>query len=190
MIKSEIRKFFLEKQRNLPPSEHCRKSAVVTEQLFKNVDFSNLRLVNCFITLKKNNELDTSQIFKRIWHEFSYVITTTPRVNFETYTLENLCISPDTKLIENKWQILEPVGNEIVEAEKLDVVFVPLLAFDKLGFRVGYGKGFYDKFLTKCRADCQKIGLSLFPPVEKINDVEDFDIRLDLCVTPERIWRF
>lgn len=72
----------------------------------------------------------------------------------------------------------------------LDAVLVPLIAFDARGFRVGYGKGFYDRFLKTCRADCLKIGLSLFPPVEKIADTADFDVKLDACATPEKIWRF
>ena len=68
----------------------------------------------------------------------------------------------DTKLVKNKWNILEPAESESVEIERIDVCLVPLLCFDERGFRVGYGKGFYDKFLSECRADCLKIGLSLF----------------------------
>ena len=73
-----------------------------------------------------------------------------------------------TKLTVNRWHILEPTGNETVEIGKLDAVLVPLLCFDERGFRVGYGKGFYDKFLKNCRRDCLKIGLSYFTPVEEI----------------------
>ena len=70
------------------------------------------------------------------------------------------------------------------------MVLVPLLCFDESGHRVGYGKGFYDRFLTKCRPDTQKVGLSYFPPVKEITDADSFDIRLDLCLTPEKVWRF
>lgn len=190
MIKAKLRQHFLAQQKSLSQNEQHEKSGKIIQNLFENFDFNGKCFVNCFITLEKNNELDTSQIFERLWGEFPHITTTAPRVNFERGALENVRVSPDTKLIENKWQILEPEGNEIVDAEKLDAVLVPLLAFDEFGFRVGYGKGFYDKFLAKCRADCQKIGLSLFPPVEKIDDVEDFDVRLDSCVTPERVWQF
>ncbi len=190
MKKDQLRKIYLDKQKTFSQTKWCVKSKQAISLLFENFDFSVKRFVNCFITLEKNNEFDTWHIFKRLWNEFPHITTTAPRVNFETNLLENVRISPDTKLIENKWWIFEPEGDKVVETEKLDAVLVPLLAFDERGFRVGYGKGFYDKFLKDCRADCRKIGLSLFPPVEKIDDVEDFDVRLDFCVTPERVWQF
>jgi 5-formyltetrahydrofolate cyclo-ligase len=67
---------------------------------------------------------------------------------------------------------------------------VPLLAYDKHGNRVGYGKGFYDNFLSKCKPETIKIGLSFFPPEDKIDDVSENDVNLDFCVTPEGIISF
>ena len=64
------------------------------------------------------------------------------------------------------------------------MVLVPLLCFDRSGHRVGYGKGYYDRFLRKCRADCKKIGLSMFDPVDEITDAGESDVRLDLVITP------
>ena len=72
----------------------------------------------------------------------------------------------------------------------IDVVFVPLLAFDTNGNRVGYGKGFYDKFLSQCQPETIKIGLSFFEAEEEIADVYQDDIRLDYCVTPNKIYDF
>ncbi|MDQ3180555.1 MAG: 5-formyltetrahydrofolate cyclo-ligase, partial [Acidobacteriota bacterium] len=79
-------------------------------------------------------------------------------------------------------------ANELIETEKIDIVLVPLLCFDRKGFRVGYGKGFYDRFLKNCRTDCLKIGLSYFAPIKEISDVQDFDVRLDFSITPEEIF--
>ncbi|MDQ4121041.1 MAG: 5-formyltetrahydrofolate cyclo-ligase [Acidobacteriota bacterium] len=190
MKKAELRKIYLEKQKSLSQEERRDKSEQVIQLLFDNFDFSDVRYLNCFITLEKNNELDTFEIFQKIWREFPRVTTCAPRINYEMNVLENVLASPITKYAPNKWGISEPEGNELIEPEKLDVVLVPLIAFDERGFRCGYGKGFYDKFLRKCRADCRKIGLSLFPPVEKIEDVEDWDVSLNACVTPEKVWRF
>jgi 5-formyltetrahydrofolate cyclo-ligase len=67
------------------------------------------------------------------------------------------------------------------------VVFVPLLAFDKKGHRVGYGKGFYDRFLSDCKPETIKIGLSFFEAEESISAILPSDIRLDFCVTPTEI---
>ena len=69
---------------------------------------------------------------------------------------------------------------------EVDVVLVPGLAFDEGGHRVGYGRGFYDRFLALCRPDCLKVGLSYFEPISQITDIHAGDIRLDLLITPER----
>jgi 5-formyltetrahydrofolate cyclo-ligase len=55
---------------------------------------------------------------------------------------------------------------------------------------VGYGKGFYDRFLSDCRPHCIKIGLSFFEPEIDIVDVLESDIKLDYCVTPESVFTF
>lgn len=94
------------------------------------------------------------------------------------------------ELALSDWQIHEPSHNETIASNEIDLVIVPLLAFDERGYRVGYGRGFYDRFLAQCRPDAQKIGLSYFPPVERIDDVNEFDIKLDSCVTPGKVWRF
>ena len=77
-----------------------------------------------------------------------------------------------------------------MQDSNIDVVFVPLLAFDKLGHRVGYGKGFYDKFLRGCRPKIIKIGLSFFEIEKPIEDTHLNDVNLDYCVTPKHIYMF
>ena len=190
MKKAELRKIYLEKQKSLSPDERRDKSEQVVRLLFDNFDFSNVKFLNCFITLEKNNELDTFEIYQRLWREFPAIITTAPRINREMDVLEMVVASPTTKYVQNNWGILEPAGDDLIEPEKLDVILMPLIAFDTRGFRCGYGKGFYDKFLRKCRPDCRKIGLSLFPPMEEIEDVEGWDVPLDCCVIPDNVWKF
>ena len=86
--------------------------------------------------------------------------------------------------------IPEPINALEVPANKIEVVFVPLLAFDKKGHRVGYGKGFYDLFLSECSPDVIKIGLSFFNAEDSIEDVYENDVRLDYCVTPNEVYEF
>ena len=73
---------------------------------------------------------------------------------------------------------------------EFDFVFVPMLAFDMNGYRVGYGKGFYDRFLKYCKDSCVFIGLNIFDKQIKIDDIEESDIPLDFCVTPKKIIKF
>jgi len=69
-------------------------------------------------------------------------------------------------------------------------VIVPLLAIDKRGHRVGYGKGYYDKLLSQCKPTCMKVGVTLFEPIEEIEDVNEMDVPLDYCLTPASYIKF
>ena len=75
-------------------------------------------------------------------------------------------------------------------AKKLDVIVVPLLCFNEAGHRVGYGKGFYDKFLVRCKKKVQKIGISFFEKYEKIDDLTKLDQKLDIIITPNKLIQF
>jgi 5-formyltetrahydrofolate cyclo-ligase len=187
MIKSQLRKIYLAKRKNLSPTERNRKSEQISNYFFQAFDLSKFGLLHCFLAIEKFNEIDTKLIFQRIWREFAHLKTVVPRVNFHTHEIENVKFTAETKLVKNAWGIDEPTESEVVETEKIDVCLIPLLCFDKRGFRVGYGKGFYDKFLKNCRADCLKVGLSYFAPVAEISDAENFDVKIDFCVTPVKI---
>jgi 5-formyltetrahydrofolate cyclo-ligase len=188
MLKAELRKIYLARQKSLSPEERSEKSGLIANLFFRKFDLSAINFLHCFLPIRKFNEIDTKPILERVWREFPRVETLVPRVDFETNEIENLKFKPEILLAENVWQISEPVHDEKVETEKIDMVLVPLLCFDARGFRVGYGKGFYDKLLKNCRADCLKIGLSYFAPVAEIEDAQDFDVKLDFCVTPEEIF--
>lgn len=189
MTKSELRILYLIKRRDLSQVEHADLSSQIGELLFSNFDLTSITTVHCFISLKHMGEVETSQIFEHLWREDPHTRTVAPRVNDQTGEIDALPFGRDTKLVENKWKIPEPADGEAIEPKTIDIVLVPLLCFDMHGFRVGYGKGFYDKFLAKCRTDCLKVGLSFFPPAERIDDVHDSDVPLDFCITPEIIYR-
>ena len=110
-----------------------------------------------------------------------------PKADFETALMTNHEYLGIDDLHKNLYNILEPQKG-ILHAGEVDMVLVPLLAFDNQGYRVGYGKGFYDRFLENINA--QKIGLSLSPAIDKIDDVNEYDIRLDYCITPTETIKF
>ena len=190
MLKSELRKIYLARQKSLSPQERRDGSELISNLFFDKFDLSRIKFLHCFVPIEKFNEIDTKLIFERLWREFPHVKTLVPRVNFLTNEIENLKFTPETALTQNQWNIHEPSHDETVETGEIDLVLVPLLAFDACGFRVGYGKGFYDKLLKNCRDDCRKIGLSYFAPVEEIEDARDFDVKLDFCITTEKNWQF
>lgn len=189
MLKAQLRKIYLAEQKSLSPITRKQASEKITQIFFNHFDLNKIHFLHCFLPIEKFNEVDTRSIFKRIWRELPHVETLVPRVNFATREIENLKFSSEIELTTNQWQIDEPTHDEVIESEKIDAVLVPLLCFDKNGYRVGYGKGFYDRFLKTCREDCLKIGLSFFPPVEKVEDSHDLDVPLDYFVTPREIFK-
>lgn len=187
MTKSELRKSYLARQRELSPAERTEKSGRIAENLFANFDLAAIAVLHCFIPIERFNEVDTTFIFHGIWQQFPRVQTVVPRVEFETGEMESVRYTAETELEQNRWNIHEPSHDEIVKPGQIDMVLTPGLAYDRSGHRIGYGKGFYDRFLSQCRPDCLMIGLSYFEPVDEIGDTHEGDVRLDHIVTPKRI---
>lgn len=190
MTKSELRSVFLAKRKALSTDAIFDCSRRISDHFFDNFTLDAVKILHCFVTIAKFREIDTSIIFERVWSDFPSIRTVVPRVNREIGAIESIAFSTDTLLIEDVWEIREPARAETLSPQEIDLALIPLLCFDKLGCRVGYGKGFYDRFLSQCRPDCLKIGLSFFPPIEKIDDVDKYDVPLDFCVTPDRVYTF
>jgi 5-formyltetrahydrofolate cyclo-ligase len=163
-------------------------SGRIADRFFSTVDLGRVSSLHIFIRIPRFNEIDTSNIYFRIWRDHPGIRTFAPRTDRRTGLIESVEFSAVTEFGENEWGIKEPLTGASVEPAVMDMVAVPLLCFDTAGHRVGYGKGYYDTFLSQCRPDCVKVGLSFFPPVDVINDVHDGDVRLDLFVTPERVY--
>lgn len=113
-----------------------------------------------------------------------------PVANFSDHSMKAILVDDDTLFKKNEYGIAEPAGSDEVDPADLDMVLVPLLAFDKKGHRLGYGKGFYDRFLARCRKDCVKIGFSYFEPPDNIEGIGQFDVPLNVGITPENIYEF
>jgi 5-formyltetrahydrofolate cyclo-ligase len=170
--------------------ERLEKSQEIGESFFNNFNLEKIKTLHIFLSIERLNEIETKFIYEKIWRDFPKIKTVVPRINSATQQLESHEFHSGTKLSPNNWQIAEPEGENLVKPTEIDLVVVPLLCFDKKGFRVGYGKGFYDKFLANCRKDCLKIGLSYFSSIEEISDTNKYDVTLDYCLTPEKIYTF
>lgn len=140
-----------------------------------------------FLSIPSKKEVDTSYLITVLQGRDKQIVV--PKVSGER-SLTHYLLTDATVLKPNAWDIPEPEEGLEVPAEKIDVVFVPLLAFDLDGHRVGYGKGFYDIFLKTCRKDVVKIGLSFFEAEARIDDVAAEDIALDYCITPISTYSF
>ncbi len=190
MTKEELRKIYLQKRRSLSDVEYERLSIQICENFFNQVDLSFIKVLHIFIPIEKNREPDTIFIIERIQKKFPYINLVVPRVNHVTEEMENFRFEGFHQLEKNKWNILEPKEGNRIESQEIDMVLIPLLAFDEEGHRVGYGKGYYDKLLSKCKSDCKRIGLSLLDPIKKIEDINPLDGKLHACITPSKTWNF
>lgn len=190
MTKSELRKIFLAQRLGLPPEDRSAKSHRIADLFFSHIDLSRVSLLHSFIPIEKFNEVDTFFIINEIRSKVAKVKISLPRIDLQTEKIVSLLFDSEKTLMANRWEVREPADGQPVDPATIDLVLVPLICFDKGGNRVGYGKGYYDKFLKTCRADCLKIGLSFFPPVETIEDSHSGDVRLNMCITPECVYRF
>ncbi|MEY8020595.1 5-formyltetrahydrofolate cyclo-ligase [Muriicola sp. SD30] len=186
MLKKDLRTHFLELRKNTSDVVIDEASLKVANNLLA-LDVWDFTYYHIFLhsTLKK--EVDTRPVITLLQGRDKEVIV--PKIAPKN-KLEHFLLTDNTSLKPNSWGIPEPQNGIEVNPLKIEVVFVPLLAFDQAGNRVGYGGGYYDKFLAECGENTRKIGLSLFDAVDKITDTNAQDIRLDYCVTPEKVYSF
>ena len=188
MTKQELRTYFLKKRADSNPADNERIAAQLGEILTK----KTVNLLHSFIANPTKNEVSTLLIRQILQERLPTLQWAAPRMIPGTKELENYLWNDETNLITNRRGIQEPnpQTTQPIETQSIDAILVPLLAFDRKGHRVGYGGGYYDRFLAQCRPDALKIGLSFFEPVEEIEDTNEWDVRLDICVTPSRVYRW
>jgi len=187
MNKKEARKKYKEVRTQLSQEEIEAISLAVANRLL-HLDIWDKTYYHLFLTIEEQKEINTEFILQILAGKDKEIVVS--KSDFLTLEMTNYLLTDNTKFKKNEYNIPEPINGLEVPVAKIDVVFVPLLAFDLKGNRVGYGKGFYDKFLSKCTPETIKIGLSFFEAEEKIEGISEDDIRLNHCVTPNKIYTF
>lgn len=187
MNKKELRLHYKNLRQALSIDEIEDKSLAIANKLLT-MDIWDKTYFHLFLTMEEQREVHTEFILHLLAGKDKEVIVS--RSDFETHTMTHFLLTDNTRLAKNQYGIPEPVDGIEVPSNKIDVVFVPLLAFDANGQRVGYGKGFYDRFLNECKEDVITIGLSFFEAEEELIDANPTDVPLKYCITPERIYLF
>lgn len=189
MTKKEARKVFKEKRLSLTVGDRNRFDDLILIH-FQQLQLPDLFYVHTYLAMKEQREIETDHLLHYLEFRNPELKIVIPRMDHTTSELLHIEYDELVDVMKNEWDIHEPVNGNLVDEQLIDLVFVPLLAFDEDGYRVGYGKGFYDKFLAKCRPDVLKVGLSYFEPIPRISDRAQFDIPLNYCVTPQRVYEF
>lgn len=189
MDKALLRKIYLQKRKALTHSQQLKLDDLLLIQ-FQRLAFENIQYLMSYWPLELHHEPNTHLFTKYLQYMWPAIQIAYPKSDFTQHRMEATLTDEDTDFQVNNWQIMEPVNGIVLAPEKLDLVFVPMVICDSTGHRVGYGKGFYDRFLARCRPDVLKVGWSYFPPVESITGVHEFDLPLDYCITPDQIYAF
>jgi 5-formyltetrahydrofolate cyclo-ligase len=204
MNKKELRQKYKAMRNQLSEEDLEEMSLAIANKLLR-LPIWDKTYFHLFLPITENKEVNTEFILHLLSGKDKEIIIS--KSNFgssdseqaqQTREMTHFLLTDNTKIKKNQYNIPEPVDGLEVPSSKIEVVFVPLLAFDKSGHRVGYGKGFYDQFLKECSETSGsklakqtiKIGLSCFEAEEQIEDVFENDVKLDYCVTPNEVYQF
>lgn len=187
MTKKELRIKYKALRSQITDDDLDKMSLDITNKVLK-LPIWKKTYFHVFLPILEQKEVNTEYILHLLSGKDKEILIS--KSDFQTKQMTHFLLTDNTKIRKNKYNIPEPIDGLEVSTTKIEVVFVPLLAFDKNGHRVGYGKGFYDKFLTTCKPETIKIGLSFFEAEESIDDVFENDVKLDYCVTPIGVYEF
>lgn len=187
MNKEELRTKYKKLRQDLSKNDIDDLSILIANQILK-LNIWDKTYFHVFMPIENQNEVNTEFILHLLQGKDKEIVIS--KSDFETLGMTHFLLTDNTKIKKNKYNIPEPIDGIEVPISKIDVVFVPLLAFDSSGNRVGYGKGFYDRFLSNCKPEIIKIGLSCFEYEKKMDDVAGNDVKLDFCITPKTIYSF
>ena len=185
MNKIEARKKYLDLRKKLDNVQIISKSISISNNL-QDLPIWEHNFYHIYLPIKEKNEVDTMPIINILKNKKKKVLI--PKSDFKNTTMKSFLLNDNTVLKKNNYGITEPINNEEFLG-RIDVIFIPLVAYDLIGNRVGYGKGFYDKFLRNQNNKILRVGLSFFNPEKRIK-IDEHDENLDFCVTPNRIFSF
>ncbi|WP_291784054.1 5-formyltetrahydrofolate cyclo-ligase [Cecembia sp.] len=188
MNKEDLRQQYRLKRMGLSTEEVRDLSGKISEKFMAYLgEHQEICHVHLFLPIARFHEVDTLPLFYKL-QDLGYSLYTS-RLNPSEENLETLNISSIKGFDSGHWGIPVP-GQAAIEApDNIQLLLIPLLAYDKKGYRIGYGKGYYDKFLATLGRDIIKVGLSFFPPEDHI-PVEPHDIPMDFCITPKDVFFF
>ncbi len=187
MAEKPLLRIKYKKLREALPEEAIEKMSLQIANKALELPIWDKSYYHLFLTISEKKEVNTDYLLHILQGKDKSVVIS--KTDFASGEMKHFLLQENTLLKVSKYGIPEPVSGIEIEPSVNDVVFVPLLGFDLFGHRVGYGKGFYDRFLGKCRPETIFVGLSFFGPEPKIFS-EATDIPLDYCITPTKIYSF
>ena len=189
MTKQAARTHFME-QRNLLtlPQQHGLVAAMMGH--FQQMNFAPCQFVLSYRPLADRNEVPIHFFEDMLLDNFPDARLCYPAANFDNGSMQAYENNAALEWETVRFGIEQPRRGDAIAAQTIDVVFVPLLGFDIKGNRLGYGKGFYDRYLGQCSENVISIGFSFFEALPAITDIAPHDVPLKYCVTPQTLYVF
>lgn len=181
-LKKEIRKSIIEKRNKIKNKDKTSMDKKIIESFKKEDSYKKARGI--FIYIGFGSEINTKVIIEDALKKGKEVYV--PKVKGK----EMLLIKIDSleNLVTSSYGILEPIGdNNNFDVDKLDLLVMPGVAFDNSGNRIGYGGGYYDRFLEKNKTNAEKIALAYEFQILNLINNEKHDVKVDKIITEERI---
>ena len=189
MTKKEIRQLFKTKRQEITAQEKLQLDDLLLIQ-FQQFSFDATDCLLSYWPIEHHKEPNVTLASRYLHLMVPQLQIAYPVTNQKNGNMDAMIVDENTVFNTNQLGITEPIDGKIIKPTSINIVFVPLLAFDKFGNRVGYGKGYYDRYLAKCTKDTLKIGFSYFDPIVQIADKDQFDVPLSYCITPQHIYEF
>lgn len=189
MTKQQLRNIYKQKRLDVSSKEKLKLDDLMLLKL-QTFNFEFIQSLLTFWPMANMAEPNTLLYSGYLRHVVQGLQIAYPVSDFTANIMLAKIINDNTVYNTNQYGITEPQEGKTLDPIDIDLIFVPLLAYDKNGYRVGFGKGFYDRFLNQCREDVVLMGFSYFEPVDLITDANEFDIPLNFCITPNKVHEF
>lgn len=184
--KKQIRKEIIKKRNSMRQDEIIEKSNLIMQKIFELDEFIKTDYIMCYMDF--NNEVKTDILINKCFELHKKVLIPCVILS-ENKIIASEIIDLECDLELCEYDILAPKKSCIrkVNPKKIDIIIIPGVAFDKDLYRVGYGGGYYDKFLPQLRNDCLKIGVAFEMQIIDKVPKEQHDIKMDIIITENGI---
>ena len=178
-MKNELRKYYKDIRDNIEDKDI--KDNKIQDKLMNNKYINDCKLILVYVSF--NNEVDTINLIKYFLKDKLIAVPRIDNDMMNFYYIKSL-----SELKKGKYNILEPVTNDMVNDFTSCVSITPGVCFSRDLYRIGYGKGFYDKFYSEHR-EIYKIGLTYDECIIDNFNIDLYDQKLDLVITPNNMYK-
>ena len=183
MLKPDIRIQMKDFLATLTPQDRHQRSLAACDLIAGTRAFRQGQLIMIYMSLP--SEVETSTLAVKAWAEGKQIAV--PRVDWNRQRMEPVEINSLDIDVTTVKGVREPCEGKVVPLDLIDVVIIPGMAFDRRGFRVGRGRGFYDRFLAQQAFKGVRCAVCFHEQIIDHVPTETHDIPMDLIVTDQEV---